>query len=241
MSRMTQGCFAALVAMLLVACNPEPAKPENERRAANLRPAGQSSAAEAVTQEGDPERGIPPCSVCHGQDGEGNAGAGFPRIAALPAPYLEHQLRAFANGERKDPAMTPIAEKLDASDRQALAVHYSRQRAPVLSVPAPDPQRDARGQMLALHGDPGSGIPACSACHGWNGGGDAPDVPWLAGQHATYLRNTLVDWQTGERDSDPRRQMPEIARRLSGEDVVALASWFSRMPPPRPNPYVEPR
>ena len=73
---------------------------------------------------GDPKRGVASCASCHGADGRGNVGN--PPLAGQPAPYLAHQLEAWANGERYgDPGgtMTAITRALHPDDRQAVAAY----------------------------------------------------------------------------------------------------------------------
>lgn len=181
-------------------------------------------------REGAATQGIPPCANCHGRHGEGSATAGFPRLAGLPAPYIERQFEAFSDGRRHNEAMTPIARALTPQQRRAVARFLASAQAPSLPVPPPVPDR---AQTLVMHGDAALGVPACSSCHGWNGAGNAPNVPYLAGQHALYLRKALVDWRQ-HRDSDPRRQMPQIARLLNEEDLAPLADYFAALPPPGP-------
>lgn len=226
--------FVSLAALLvlLAACDMPRSELDLDSVTGNDSPARPVSTAAALVHEGDPARGIPPCTACHGRSGEGSMTAGFPRLAAQPAYYLTHQLDAFASGSRRDPAMTPIAEKLDGRERRALGAWFAAETAPTLAAPLPMPA--SRGEALALRGDAERGIPACSACHGWNGAGNAPRVPYLAGQNEIYLRQTMEDWATGERDSDPRRQMPAIARALAEGDADAVAQYFSRLVPPGP-------
>ncbi|MCS6474378.1 c-type cytochrome, partial [Burkholderia thailandensis] len=45
--------------------------------------------------------GVAACIGCHGAQGEGNAAAGFPRLAGTNAAYLAAQLAAFADGSRQ--------------------------------------------------------------------------------------------------------------------------------------------
>lgn len=82
------------------------------------------------------------CQSCHGHAGEGNATAGFPRLAGLSAKYLERQLLAFAEG-RSNAMMMPIAKALrSATARQWRPIRRTavarrcgpgrRQRAPAV-------------------------------------------------------------------------------------------------------------
>jgi protein-disulfide isomerase len=56
--------------------------------------------------------GVSACATCHGGHGEGNADAGFPRLSGLSPRYMREQLAAFANGQRDNPIMTPVAKAL---------------------------------------------------------------------------------------------------------------------------------
>jgi Cytochrome c553 len=73
---------------------------------------------------------IPACIACHGAKGEGNAAAGFPRLAGLPAAYIAAQLHSFAQGARVNSLMSPMAKALNDGQVTELADYYS-------SLPAP--------------------------------------------------------------------------------------------------------
>ncbi|MDB5941721.1 MAG: hypothetical protein JWQ13_1287, partial [Ramlibacter sp.] len=70
-------------------------------------------------------QGVAACAGCHGAAGEGNAQAGFPRLAGLGKQYLVHQLESYADGSRVNPIMQPIATAMTPAQRQASAVFYS--------------------------------------------------------------------------------------------------------------------
>jgi cytochrome c553 len=55
---------------------------------------------EALYRTGDPTRGIPACSSCHGQAGEGNAATGDPAVRAQQPVYSLRQLEAYAKRTR---------------------------------------------------------------------------------------------------------------------------------------------
>ncbi len=65
------------------------------------------------------------CAGCHGMSGEGRPQAGYPRIAAQPAAYLERQLEAYADGRRSSVVMEPLARSLTAEERRQLAAHFA--------------------------------------------------------------------------------------------------------------------
>ena len=77
-------------------------------------------------QAGDSARGIPPCSSCHGQDGNGRNEEDnlVPMIGGQRKGYLINQLLAWRNGDRKnspDGTMNMIAKMLTDSDIDKVA------------------------------------------------------------------------------------------------------------------------
>ena len=201
-----------------------------EAPSANLAMAGSLVAASGV-----PASAVPPCTSCHGQQGEGNAAAGFPRLAGQSAQYLLRQLELYADGTRKNPVMMPIAHGLSDDQRKSVAAYYATQAAPATApTAAADAKALQRGQKLSQIGDEASHVQACGNCHGPDGLGAPPSYPYLAGQNAMYLSASLKAWKDGSRDTDASRQMPEIAKGLGDEDIAALSQFFAAQAPPAP-------
>ena len=48
---------------------------------------------------------------------------------------------------------------------------------------------------------------------------------------AGYIEAQLKAWQAGTRKNDPQDLMGTIARRMSDEDIRAVAAWLSTQPP----------
>lgn len=178
--------------------------------------------------------GLPACIGCHGAQGEGMAASGVPRLAGQAPAYLVRQVENFAQDTRSHPVMSPIAKTMTMEQNIAVAFYYAtldRGAAPP-SGTSPEGNAD-RGQRLVNAGDSGARIPACVNCHGPGGKGDLPVYPYLAGQHASYLVNALVQWKSGQRSNDPSGQMPAIASRLSAADIAAVAAYYASQPPVR--------
>lgn len=184
-------------------------------------------AGEEIALYGTPT-GVPACSSCHGTEGEGNPADGFPRLAGLPAPYLFAQLQALANGSRNDVMMSPVAILLTTPQRQQLSAYYASLPAAVTTQNAAPPIF-AAGRELATRGNAARQIPACNRCHGSQGSGVGSAFPPLAGQSPVYLENQLQLWQAGQRPAGPLGLMPDIARRLSAEEVSQVAGYYSRL------------
>jgi cytochrome c553 len=54
---------------------------------------------EALYRGGDANSGTPACMACHGPDGRGNPGAGYPQLAGQYADYLTLKLKDWHDGK----------------------------------------------------------------------------------------------------------------------------------------------
>ena len=187
-------------------------------------PALAEDAGAGIVANGTPG-GVPACASCHGEHGEGNADAGFPRLAGLAAPYLRGQLAAFASGQRDSPVMTPIAKMLSADETYSVSAYFSGLSDPVRSTQTPTAEMP--GARLATEGRWADGIPGCFSCHGPGGIGVGAAFPPLAGQPASYIIGQLQTWQAGKRPPGPLGLMGAITRRLTSADISALTEWFA--------------
>jgi cytochrome c553 len=64
------------------------------------------------------------CAACHGAGGI-SANAIWPNLAGQKDAYLIKQMKAFRDGGRKDPMMSPMAAALTDEDIVNLAAYYS--------------------------------------------------------------------------------------------------------------------
>jgi cytochrome c553 len=84
----------------------------------------QSDPAARLVFAGDPQRGIAPCSACHGP---GGFRLGAPPLTGQYAAYIERQLASFAQGIRNNDIyeqMRAIARQLTPEEMKALAEFY---------------------------------------------------------------------------------------------------------------------
>lgn len=188
-----------------------------------------------VVQAAPPPQ-VAQCAGCHGQDGMGNPGAGFPALAGLPTRYLEQQLYAFKHGARRNSLMKGFASGLSAADRKVISEYYHS--LPVVNPSSlPAAPKDDLGEKMAMYGI-GTGtshaIPACDSCHGDGGRGQEPLFPRLAGQSAQYLENQLAAWQKGSRNEGNVHIMQSIAEKLSPKQIKAVSAYFASLPPAAP-------
>jgi len=64
------------------------------------------------------------CAACHGPAGISNNPL-WPNLAGQKEAYLVKQIKAFKNGERKDPSMAPMVANLSDEDIENLAAYYA--------------------------------------------------------------------------------------------------------------------
>ena len=174
-----------------------------------------------------------PCTACHGEQGRATRDGFFPRIAGKPAGYLFNQLVNFRDGRRANQAMTFLVKDLTDAYLLEMAGHFAALDLPYPpAVPVRSAAEAARGEALALRGDPARRLPACTACHGERLTGVLPAVPGLLGLPRDYLVGQFGAWRTGQRRAAEPDCMAELAQRLTGDDLVALATWLAARPLP---------
>ncbi|HLU61882.1 MAG TPA: c-type cytochrome [Gammaproteobacteria bacterium] len=166
-----------------------------------------------------------PCAACHGTDGN-SINPEWPKIAGQHADYTFEQLKAFKLPQNDSPRFNALmfgqTQGLSEDDMRDLAAFFASQQ---VKPGAADPELVARGERIYRGGLPESNVPACIACHGPAGKGNAAaGYPALAGQHAVYTVNQLRAYAAGERQTDQNQIMRNIASQMSEEDMRAVAS-----------------
>ncbi len=167
------------------------------------------------------------CVACHGVDGNTEIGQ-WPKLAGQHQNYLIKQLNAFKQGEktgRHNDVMYPIVANLSEQDIVDLAAYYAS-LSPTTGVV--EEQKLELGQQLYRGGDLKKGIPACMACHGPRGRGNAQaHFPALAGQNPTYTLSQLQAFKDSKRKNDSNKIMREIAMKMNKEEMEAVASYIA--------------
>jgi len=67
------------------------------------------------------------CTACHGPKGI-SLSPQWPNLAGQKDLYLVKQLKAFRDGSRSDPLMSPQAKPLTDSDIENIAAYYSKMK-----------------------------------------------------------------------------------------------------------------
>jgi len=189
------------------------------------------------------------CTSCHGEHGNSLVST-FPKLAGQHSSYFIKQLQAFKNGTRKNPIMSAIAMGLSQEDMADLGAYYAAQKIsanelPILDEDDADDEKQvatttkeansvqaiiAQGSDLYRNGDLPREVSACIACHGPFGEGNKPAAfPSLKSQHADYLIKTLSDFKTDARSNNPDNMMHMIAKKMTTEEIKAVAYRISMM------------
>jgi cytochrome c553 len=165
------------------------------------------------------------CTWCHGTSAQGYTPA--PRLAGQRPQYLENQLAGFRTHARDNPLskeyMWGATANLNAQTARNLAKYFSM--LPPKAAGDGDTKLVAAGRTIYQNGMPDSNIVACVVCHGPNAEG-VGRIPRLGGLAYSYLKRTLEQWGQGYHvASGP--PMPDIASKLSPNQIEALASYLS--------------
>lgn len=176
------------------------------------------------------------CETCHGDRGAGRVDSAFPRLAGQPAAYLAAQLRAFRDGRRTYAPMNFVTSRQSDAYLDEMATYFAAQTPDAAVVAARrsrpfDRAAFEAGRSLVEHGRPADGIPACKACHGASLMGMQPAIPALAGMPRDLMIEQVGSWKSGTHRAAEPDCMAQIARRMSGVDIAAAATWLSLQDP----------
>ncbi|MGI9133840.1 MAG: c-type cytochrome [Rhodoferax sp.] len=78
---------------------------------------------------------------------------------------------------------------------------------------------------MYFDGNEDTGVPACVGCHQAQGSGDQV-YPRIGGQHTQYVVQQLKNFATNERSNDTGRYMRVLAKRMSEEEIQAVAAYL---------------
>jgi len=95
---------------------------------------------EALVRKGDPAKGVPACTACHGDALTGML-PGIPGLIGLDASYVTAQMGSWQRGIRHADApdcMAKIAAKLSGTDVSAVTAYLASQPGVPATLPAPE-------------------------------------------------------------------------------------------------------
>lgn len=174
------------------------------------------------------------CAACHGPDGNSFNGD-WPKLAGQHPQYTAAQLAAFRCAATGKPdkcvgrssgnsaLMVGQAANLTDADIAALADYYAKQ---TIKPGVASAALAAKGEKLYRGGNPTSAVPACTACHGPDGRGNAAaKFPAIGGQHAQYIETQLKTYRDGSRRGGLNQIMRDLTSNMTDDEIKAVASY----------------
>lgn len=166
------------------------------------------------------------CQGCHGEDGM-SAAPNFPRLAGQYAGYIRKQIVDFQKEHRKDDTMSGMAATVtEKQDLEDIAAYFASQK----SMHGEKAGEANLGKNIYLNGNSVTGLYGCVNCHGEEGKGKSPNnsvFPVIGGQHKDYLVKQLNDFRSGTRSNDPAGMMGDIAKKMTNDEIDAVADYLS--------------
>ncbi len=170
------------------------------------------------------------CGGCHGFDGN-SEDAVYPRLAGQYAGYIVKQVKDFQKGHRaNNDTMAGMAAMVGSDeDAKDIGAFFAVQKMKG-SLSKPDKKIVAAGEKLFREGNAKTGVYGCINCHGEKGKGKSESVstfPVIGGQHRDYLIKQLKEFRDGARANDPAGMMAGIAKKLTDQEIKAVAEYLS--------------
>lgn len=169
------------------------------------------------------------CKKCHGQMGQGFAGAyPVPRLAGQTIPYLEAKFGIISEHRRDNPTaetfMVPVLGSVDPAIREAIATYFHG----LDPAPSGGGKRDLipEGKKIYQAGVPEAGIPSCTSCHGAEAKGSEM-TPRLAGQVYPYTVKVLTNWAIINKEQEGVKA--PVQHELTEAQIAAVASYLSNL------------
>lgn len=182
-----------------------------------MTPVGPASAQELSER-------LPTCLACHGAQGV-SAIPTVPSLAAMPVNYVLTQLYLFREGVRKVDPMNAMAAGLTDDDLRTLGDLFNKMPAPPPAAALSVADQQAGAALVERY--------HCNSCHGADLGGQQT-IPRIAGQHAEYVKQSLVGYKTNTRRGYSPA-MNEAAQDIADDEIPLLARYVASFRPPATN------
>ncbi len=241
MRRARQMFTVAAAAALLFGMVASPSR-ASETQAPTAAPWTPATLRTALTSlpKGDAERGYAVsqqmfCASCHGDQGVAPT-QNWPHLAGQKAAYtaklmLDYRDRRHVNNKGAE-LMHDIAVMMTPQQIADVSAYYAAQKAPQ-DDGTPRPVAQLNPEQLVRKGDPSRLLTPCASCHSTRGQGGKLEAPALAGQNPLYFVRTMLEYKNSTRTNDAAHGMRTFAKRLSREELDALATYYADLPTKR--------
>lgn len=184
------------------------------------------------------------CAGCHGEFGEGGKDGEYPRLAGLPASYMEKQLHLFRDRKRPNMPMLEYIDERQFPDQEITDISAYLEQIELLTQLPPvtnESDFDAYERMMMtkkllniarLDGDIKAGKKLykreCRTCHGRKSEGKMDKgIPMLAGQYSKYLNRQFERYQKKQRIHDDEDLENSLLSSLSQQQLDDLLAYLS--------------
>ncbi|MEN8168699.1 MAG: c-type cytochrome [Pseudomonadota bacterium] len=184
------------------------------------------------------------CAGCHGEYAQGGKEGEYPRLAGMPAAFIDKQMHLFRDRKRPNmPMLEYVDERQFPDDEIAdISAYLSQLKLATKMSPLKEgPEFNAYERLeeakrvinIARYpGDVEKGRKIynkeCRSCHGTDGVGNTEKaVPMLAGQYTNYLQRQVKKYLKGIRIHDEDDPEDELLAEFSHEELEAIFAFLS--------------
>ena len=184
------------------------------------------------------------CAGCHGEFGEGGKDGEYPRLAGLPASYMEKQLHLFRDRKRPNLPMLEYIDERQFPDQEITDISAYLENIELVTQLPPvtsSSDFDAYERMMMtkkllniarLEGDIKAGKKLykreCRSCHGRKAEGKSDKgIPMLAGQYSQYLNRQFELYRKKLRIHEQDDPDNQLLSSLSQQQLDELLAYLS--------------
>ena len=159
------------------------------------------------------------CAGCHGTNGSSN-GPATPTIAGISSEYFIETMEAYKDGSRPSTIMTRIAKGYTEEEIKLMAEFFSKQKF-VRQSQKVDAKMAKRGKKLHKK--------YCEKCHEDDGRSTEDDAGILAGQWKPYLKYTLADFTSGNREMEKKmkKKLGQLQKSKGDAGIEDLLHFYA--------------
>ena len=184
------------------------------------------------------------CAGCHGEFAQGGKNGEYPRLAGMPAAFIDKQMHLFRDRKRPNMPMVEYVDERQFPDNEIadISAYLSQMKLATKMSPLKEgPEFNAyerleeAKRMLNIARYPGDVEKGrkiynkeCRSCHGREGVGNTKKaVPMLAGQYTNYLQRQVEKYIKGIRIHDEDDPDDELLAEFSQEELEAIFAYLS--------------
>lgn len=159
------------------------------------------------------------CAGCHGTLGS-SSGPASPTLAGISAAYFVDTMKGYASGDIKSTIMGRIAKGYTEDELKLMAGFFSNKKFTPASQSF-DADKVKTGAKLHEK--------YCEKCHSENGSSAEDDSGVLAGQYTAYLKFTLDDFRSGDREMSKKmaKKVNELLEKEGDAGLDALLNFYA--------------